>query len=650
MGVRGLKSFIEKNDDLLIKDYELGDTHVVIDACNLISSLIKQSQKHERRDLFGGDMVQFGNHVSEYFENLRTCKIVPILVFDGAQTYDKDKLKTLEKQRRAIERFRNVMSINRFGFGDFILPATATNVFRSIAVDHGLKLVQCMFEADLEIARLANNLRCPVISNDSDFFLMNIPFGLIMTDSLNHKNIIRVENSDERYLRCSLFKQDRFIKYVPDLDLSTLPLMGVMAGNDFIKSQVFEHICSSLPLSAICDRGDMTTRQFRKMTNKQHEKILKILYFLRGKSLNRAINLICERAPNNRRSHLKALIQSNLRVYDIPNEDDFRVELDKLYEHNYRRTYADLYKNKEVLKLMFNETMSLLYEWLKRAFERSVLAYRCLELAHKNVIFIQSHMDDPQLPSAHSCQYRFMGVMLHLLRAHSNDNKPCVVYDRKGDHYGKLLIKPISRLDDNFEINYLVFDLPKLDEYTRKSILIKTFRSSLDLFEDALALHNRWFDIIHAEEMITLKLVMDYVDYESGSAKLWKHFRQALLVCYIHHLFKRRCDKIFEAKLDESDTEDSMMQLGELIKHRRYYAQPMLNKRRLYNSRIMHQITQVQSSIISFNMLNAFLGDTLSRIRTENWLNSCLIYNIAENLHNKSLRLPNLPDIIYERL
>lgn len=650
MGVRGLKSFIEKNDDLLIKEYNLSDTHVVIDACNLISSLIKQSQKHERRDLFGGDMVQFGRFVAEYFENLIACKIVPILVFDGAQTYDQDKLKTVEKQRRAIERFRNVMSVNRFGFGDFILPATATNVFRSIAVDYNLRLVQCMFEADLEIARLANELCCPVISNDSDFFLMKLPYGLITTDLLEHRKIIRANNTDQCYLRCSLFKQERFINYLPDLDLSTLPLVGVLAGNDFIKSKVLEQFCSSLPLQAICDRGDMTSKRFRKITNRQHEKILKILHFLSGKSLARAINIICERTAKDRRLYLKTLISSNLRVYEIPAQDDFRDELDKLYRRSFERTYAKVYIDAEVMRLMFRETMNLLNDWLKRAFERSVLAYRCLELAHKNTIFIQSHMDDPQLPSAHSCQYRFMRVMLQLLRAASDDKRPCVVYDRKGESYVKLLIRPLDKLTDDLKLDYLVFDLPKLDEQTRKTILIGTFHSSLESIEDALSLHSRWFDINHAEEVISIKLLMDYIDTESGGTKLWKHFRQATLVCYIYHLFKRRCDSFFQAKLDELELTDTMSQLCEIVRRRRYHAQPMLNKKRLYSCRIMHQITQLQSSIISFNMLNAFLGDTMNRIRTEHWLNSCLIYNIAEGLQNKSFRLPDMPDIIYERL
>lgn len=654
MGVRGLKSFIENNADLFEKGHRLHDTQVIIDTSNLICVLQKQSQKHERRDLFGGDMVQFGRYVRDFFENLKRCNIEPILVLDGAQTYEENKSKTAEKHRRALERFLKVMSISKCGFGDFILPASTTNVFRSISTERNLKLVQCMYEADAEIARLSDEFKCPVISNDSDFFLMKLSYGLIPIDSIDfeHTKLHDLEDGSEnkvtyRYIECNLFKQEYFARYMPNLDVDNLPLLGTLVGNDFVAAKVFDKICSRLPAQRVHYRHSQG-KQFRKVTTKQHEKILKILYFLCDKTRNETINQLCLQVPRENRQRFKEMIKDSLIVYEATKIDDFRRELARLYWRGFSYTYRPSAPDAQSLKDLFEDTTTILFDWLKRAMEHSVLSYRCLELANKNTIFIIGHMDDPQLTSAHSCQIRPMRVMLALMRSSYEDSRACAVYDRDGNSYSRKFVRPLKWLEDYGKLDYTFYDLPTLSFANRRAILLATFHCTSDLFNEHLIVYSEWFEASRAEEFLIVKFLMDFIDFESRDAKLWKHFRQATLLCMIFYFHNYQTDQVLVAKLDETEASaDFISTLSKLIKTRRYDKMPTLSTRRKYSCRLMHQVTQLHSSIISFNGLNAFLGDVMTRIQQEGWLNSCLIYNLAEGFHEKTLRIQNAPEIIH---
>lgn len=654
MGVRGLKTFIENNDDLLIKDYQLHNTYIIVDACNLIGALMRQSQNHERRDLFGGDMVQFGQYINNFFDNLARCNINPVLVFDGAQTRDVNKSKTTEKKRRAAERFMGVMSVNKVGFGDFVLPATTTNVFRSIASGKKIKIIQCMFEADAEIARLAHELKCPVISNDSDFYLIDLPHGLISIDCLEHerpKCSVDPETGEKfhHYISCSIFYQDHFIKYFPQLDKANLPLLGVLAGNDFIKAKVFESVCAKLPLNIISEKLGMSSRQFRKVTSKQYERILKILYYMSDKTLEQTINQLCQRLPNEKRNDMKKLIKSNLQVYRIPIEDDFKSELDLLYRSGFykaRNYNQGTDSKKRMIEEEFTEILQTIMDWLKNGMEHSVLPYRILELAQRNTVFIQSHMDDPKLPSAHLCQMRALGVILRLLRSSNRDNRPCTFYDRIDETYGPSKVYQIDHLEKFGPLNYLLHDLPRLASDVRIRILLATFHSSPTEFSEKAVEHYSYFEPHHADRFTLIKILLDYIDLEGYGPKLWKEFKVATLLTAIYYYFTKKADMTLASAMEESGLPDFMNDLIALIKQSRYNRMPVLSNKRLYNCRLMHQITQLQTALISYDMLNALLGDVIEHTHSEEWLNSCLVYNLAENLRRKTIRFQNLPSIV----
>lgn len=56
-----------------------------------------------------------------------------------------------------------------------VLPILTRRVFIQVLIQRGIPLVQCLFEADNEIACLAHQWNCPVLSNDSDFYIFDLP-------------------------------------------------------------------------------------------------------------------------------------------------------------------------------------------------------------------------------------------------------------------------------------------------------------------------------------------------------------------------------------------------------------------------------------------------------------------------------------------
>lgn len=668
MGVHGLTGFIEDNRDLLINEYPLRATPLVIDAFNLMNQLAQIGQEGDRTDLFGGDMVRFGSCLNAFYDNLEACEIFPILVMDGAQTFEASKSKVEEKLRRSRERFQTVMKINEGGFGSYIFPNTANIIFKSVAVDRGIKIFQSFFEADMEVARLAGEYKCPVLSGDSDFFLYDLPYGLITIKNFNWsdvKNITRGVEMDsnwrqskpkiqsdkpEFFISCRLYKQENFNNYLLNFNVKCLPLLGPLLGNDFVETETFARVCDNLPARLPQEFPNPYMRKLLRASTFQQEKIVKILCFCCDKTPEQVINQLSMNLPKDKRSEFKKTIKSSMKVYSPPTEDTYEAELRKIYEEGFRTTYAKRL-TKEEMDARLDESIRQLAVWLINCAEKSVMTHKILELLNKNVIFQRPHMDDLSLPAASNCRYRVYSVILRLLRPFTASKKPVEIYNRVGTSYEKSLLQQLHFLDKFGRINYLAYDVPTLSPVTRRDLVLATFHHNHETFVKGLIECDLWFDPKHGDEFMSLWMIMDYIDIESPEAKLSRHFRQATLLCLVYYLCIRQPDRNFTDRLEKINNLEFTTGLKESIHVKSLDQIPFLGETRLYGSRkyecrIMHHISQLHNSIESFNLLNAFLGDPLTRLRAEYWLNSCLIYNLTEAFRKGVMKVPRMPDII----
>lgn len=89
-----------------------------------------------------------------------------------------------------------------------VLPLLLKTAFLTVLKDLDVEVVQCQYEADGDLASLARGLKCPVVSNDSDFYVMDvlvIPLSLMELTGA-------VKCDDGFAIQCKIFYMANFLK------------------------------------------------------------------------------------------------------------------------------------------------------------------------------------------------------------------------------------------------------------------------------------------------------------------------------------------------------------------------------------------------------------------------------------------------------
>ncbi|XP_060596042.1 protein asteroid homolog 1-like [Ruditapes philippinarum] len=235
MGVRGLQTYIRKNrnKEKFLSDYTLRDTKLIIDGSNLVYFLY---QFFEIPFKFGGDYDHFARECGDFFSSLKRLRVEPIVIFDGADDPTNIKFKThldrLEKQSRKVEMIFQ-QTRRTLDIGDtFILPVLAELTFRNVLVKLGIVHACCLFEADSEIAFLANKFRCPVLSADSDFCVFALEVGCVHPADLLPLPEHLLDYLPTKIYNCRVLMEE--MNMVDDDVI--LPVFATLVGNDYFDS------------------------------------------------------------------------------------------------------------------------------------------------------------------------------------------------------------------------------------------------------------------------------------------------------------------------------------------------------------------------------------------------------------------------------
>lgn len=267
MGISGLTTFMDDNLKLL-KEFPLHDTKVVIDGNNLYHLIFYNNHVDF---LHGGDYDQYARKIKEFFSLLSSCNIQPYVVFDGGYEQDDKKFQTILK--RVQQRLEMAMHMAKGQRGK-VMPILAYDTFRAVLLEIKVPFAVCDFEADKEIGILANQLDCPVLSYDSDFYILPLSAGFIPFDSVNFtlQEGRREDDSVYHYLPARRYHVDNFVKFFPSLGREVLPLLATLLGNDYVDIRIFHAFYSS-----VRSHENIKT-QFR--IPKTHTKMQKVISWL----------------------------------------------------------------------------------------------------------------------------------------------------------------------------------------------------------------------------------------------------------------------------------------------------------------------------------------------------------------------------------
>uniref|UniRef100_A0A4W6DL76 Uncharacterized protein n=1 Tax=Lates calcarifer TaxID=8187 RepID=A0A4W6DL76_LATCA len=160
---------------------------------------------------------------------------MPYVVLDGGSDHTDKKLETVTL--RAESRIKKAHQAAVGGSNENILPQLAKIVFRQTLARLEVPMAQCFAEADPQIVALANEWQCPVLSNDSDFYIFNLSSGLL---PISHFKWEEVEQSgSQSYIPCKTYHANSFciaLEIKPQL----LPTFAALAGNDYVKLKRME--------------------------------------------------------------------------------------------------------------------------------------------------------------------------------------------------------------------------------------------------------------------------------------------------------------------------------------------------------------------------------------------------------------------------
>ena len=220
MGIGGLNTFIEDNYRWL--SVPIGSIkRLVIDGNNLSYILC---YRHEW--VMGGDYPGIYKTVTEFVDKLKKLGICLDVILDGI---DREEKCTNVRNRRE-KRLKQILQCQAKRSVDYkagVLPLFARLVFLDALQDAHVPFHIADGEADAEIVAIANFYGCPVLADDSDFYIFNVKGGYIplryFFKALGGKEVVRVYNIT------SMAEQFKFQD--PDLRL----LIPAILGNDYIK-------------------------------------------------------------------------------------------------------------------------------------------------------------------------------------------------------------------------------------------------------------------------------------------------------------------------------------------------------------------------------------------------------------------------------
>ena len=167
MGIRYLKSFVRQH----FKGWKREEirSNLVIDGLNLLFNFYTFDCLH------GGQFTEYREKVFSYYEHLQQCGITPIVIIDGI-----NHTKFLD--RNCIT-FLGVTTFSQLGSTSVALvPSLCRDVYIQVLSELNIKYVVVDGDADMTLAKVTNFYNCPVLSDDSDFYLFKLRGGCIPLD------------------------------------------------------------------------------------------------------------------------------------------------------------------------------------------------------------------------------------------------------------------------------------------------------------------------------------------------------------------------------------------------------------------------------------------------------------------------------------
>ena len=222
MGIRGLKTFV--NEHFTAWKTVILRGELIIDGYSLLHSLYNESREECK---YGGDYVNFSRYVEQFLVTLKRCGINPFVVFDGI---DSDGTKKITHAKRRLEGAFKARGLLTGSEPNAQIAPYLTKLVMIETVSRVLgkdRLCVADGDADSYIAFLGSIRKCPILSDDSDFFVFHLSSGYVPYYRFQWR---------KGKVEARVFFYKDFIKQVNIKDATLLILLPAILGNDVLPS------------------------------------------------------------------------------------------------------------------------------------------------------------------------------------------------------------------------------------------------------------------------------------------------------------------------------------------------------------------------------------------------------------------------------
>lgn len=245
MGIKGLLYFVDKYKDTFLREKELKDTTLIIDGINIMYIICRQVER-EIQPKYGGNYHAYRSAMDEFFQNLKECNIIPIVILDGCKREDNPRLTTRAyRQRQKIKNSIKGSKNQSQNENSYALPLLMRQEFKTSLIRNEIVHMTTKYNAYESIVKLANYYNGYVLANNTDYFIPYLSKGVVVFDHLNLQPMTNKRNN-EKFMKARVFHKEIWLNHFDNLDTSLIALGGALHGHDdfFIKDSLISELWS----------------------------------------------------------------------------------------------------------------------------------------------------------------------------------------------------------------------------------------------------------------------------------------------------------------------------------------------------------------------------------------------------------------------
>lgn len=666
MGVRGFTTYMSKHSHLFHETFKLKNSYIIIDGSGIAISLYVWHTKSH--DCYGGDYDSYANTVYKFFNLLKKCNVIPIILFDGG--YENRKLRTvLSRMKSRICSIKKLSSSKSRAMN--IFPLFTKEIFQDIALSLGVKCIRNDHESDSEIACLGKFLECPILGYDSDFYFFDtlyIPFVEFQMRSVVDKESSRKDH----YIPCKVYKIDKFLTYFGGLNKTNLPLLPVLLGNDYVKKSMFSSFYQHIKIKK------------SKTENEQQRLIKSVICWLRNESLESAISKILGRFQIKKRklisfklqSAMKGYLQNNSTIIEylgdidtpISKKEEYEIDISNIVPTEADEIFSDsdpsdsiselsevdiselqnienLVDDNDEPEIVSTETNEDLYFIEKY---RNCLFPQCFaDIKWKNMYFCLPQVENYADPNSHKISLDILACIHKILNPMTEKTFICVLRT-EGTVIKKEQQKPYSgnlpSLDkiQDFDLNerkYHLYEILKIDVTYQK--FINMFPSNWHIF--LLSIYywkknsKKVIDVSYIYSLLLCAIVLNFIDSKIGFCRSPKVFEKKYKTQKLDALCSKAVihSNSIRDYFKSIDHEESLLCMRALMPFFGIQPKKPVDKK-LNEASIVGYFSEFQSCVLHIKYLNALLGFPFDNFLFSKFFCGTFLYNTVVDFRRRS--------------